>query len=77
MKLSRLTVAVWKQDIAKRRARGQSQDSPLNDPQERREAIEAVLLDVEDICVLLNATQGDIASTIAQFRNRLRAITNA
>ena len=77
MKLTRLTVAVWKNEMIKRRNRGTSTDSPLTDNKERREAIEAVLLDVADICVLLAATQGDTAQTIAQLRIQLRAITNA
>lgn len=77
MKLSRMTVQTLKRAMDERLRKGDTTAPPLTDKQVRRDAIEAWLLDGRDIMVLLAFSQGDIASTIAKYRNELRQLGGA
>jgi hypothetical protein len=77
MNLSRLTTSTWKKEFNKRKSQGQTTEPPVA-PNERNEIIDAVLIDVQDICALLNATTTATAQLVAKLRQDLRSIdTNA
>lgn len=78
MKLSRMTVQVLTRLINKQRALGiPSGPGPLTDVALRRLAIDAWLLDGQDVMAQIGLDTPQVATRIAQFRNNLRAVSNS